>query len=230
MAKISMLSGLLLSAALVGCSDARIAIPGELQSSTEELKIAGMGGWQDGHFRVGNSEGRFSRRSTQTKLFDTFIRNAGSGSFDVAGPDFGGVAGGRCGFDEHDIDLGAAVISNGRLTYRCSFQRDGRPVTGGLMLAEVPNGNGPPAGRTRAGELRLDQLVVNIRPVHRARGGGLPAGMPLGYTFDVDGHQIGAVDLNGPAKTIYAPRQAGLHRDAVLMASLALSVFWDPGD
>ena len=60
-------------------------------------------------------------------------------------------------------------------------------------------------------------------------GGGLPTGMPLGYAFDVGGRQIGAVDLNGTNKTIYAPSRPGPERDAVLMASLALSVFWDPG-
>ena len=85
------------------------------------------------------------------------------------------------------------------------------------------------AGRTRAGELRLGQLTVAIRPIHQAQGGGLPTDMPLGYAFDVGGRQIGAVDLNGTNKTIYAPRQPGSERDAVLMASLALSVFWDPG-
>jgi len=61
------------------------------------------------------------------------------------------------------------------------------------------------------------------------RGGSLPNGTPLGYSFDVAGRQVGAVDLNGRNKTIYAPRQPGPERDAVLMAALALSVFWDPG-
>ena len=217
------------STSLGGCSEARIAMPGELQSTTEELKLAGMGGWQDGHFRLGASEGRFSRRATQTKLFDTFVRNAGSGSFEVAGPELGGTAGGRCGFEEREIDAGVVTLPNGRLTYRCAFRRNGKPVAGGLMLAEVPHGTGAFAGRTRAGEVRLDGLAVDVRPIHRARGGSLPAGTPLGYSFHIDGRQVGAVDLNGTTKTIYAPRQPGPERDAVLMASLALSVFWDPG-
>lgn len=229
MRRLSVASALLVSAALGGCSDARIAMPSALQSSTEQLRLAGMGGWQDGHFQLGASEGRFSRRATQTKLLNTFVRNSGSGSFEVSGPELGGSAGGRCGFEEREIDAGVAVLPNDRLTYRCAFHRDGRPVQGGLMLAEVPHGSGPLAGRTRAGELRLDQLVVNIRPIHHMRSGSLPTGTPLGYSFDVAGRQVGAVDLNGLNKTIYAPRQPGPERDAVLMAALALSVFWDPG-
>lgn len=220
-------STLLLLAGCVG--SARIAIPGDVQASTEQLKLTGMGGWQDGHFRLGASEGKFSRRLAQTKFLGAFVRNSGGGSFELVGPELGGIAGGRCGFDEREIDTGLAVVPSGRLTYHCDFQRDGRPVEGGLMLAEVPHGHGPFSGRTRAGEFRLGQLIVGVQPIHRAAGGGLPVGTPLGYAFLVEGRQIGAVDLNGTNKTIYAPRNAGPERDAVLMASLAMSVFWDPG-
>ena len=204
-------------------------MPGDLQSNSEVLRLTGMGGWQDGHFRLGASEGRFSRRATKTTALNAFVRNAGGGGFEVTGPELGGSAGGRCGFQEREINAGVATLPNERLTYNCAFQRDGQPVDGGLFLAEVPSGSGILAGRTRAGELRLGQLTVAIRPIHQAQGGGLPTDMPLGYAFDVGGRQIGAVDLNGTNKTIYAPRQPGSERDAVLMASLALSVFWDPG-
>lgn len=222
-------SAFLASAALAGCSDARIAMPSDTMASTEVLRLTGMGGWQDGRFRLGQSEGRFSRRATETKLFDTFVRNAGSGRFAISGPELGGSAAGRCGFEQREVDARIAVLPTGRLTYRCQFDRDGRPVDGGLFLAEVPNGSGVLAGRTRAGHVQVGDLRVAIRPVHRAAGGGVPSGTPLGYAFELGGRQIGAVDLNGANKTIYAPRQPGAERDAVLMASLALSVFWDPG-
>lgn len=221
---------LVLASCLAGCASSQMAMPNQLVATTERLELAGMGGWQDGQWRMGGSEGRFTRRSTETKLFDTFVRKAGGATFDLAGPEIGGSIGGRCGFDELEIDLGTLAVPNGRLTYRCAFHRDGRPIDGGMFLAEVPNGSGLLAGRTRAGELQLAGLTLAIRPIHRAQGGGLPAGMPLGYAFDVSGRQIGAVDINGIKKTIYAPRQAGPEREAVLMASLALSAFWDPGE
>jgi hypothetical protein len=221
---------LLLSAVLTGCTEARIATPSDLAANTEQLELSGMGGWQDGRFRLGSSEGRFSRRADQAKFVNTFIRNAGGGSFEVRGPEFGGTAGGRCGFDEREVDLGVAVVPNGRLTYNCEFHRAGQRLYGSLFVAEVPNGSGLLAGRTRAGELQIGDLRIGIRPIHHADGGGLPTGMPLGYAFDIGGRHVGAVDLNGTNKIIFAPRQAGSERDAVLMASLALSVFWDPGE
>lgn len=228
MRKLLFATSLLACAALAGCSEARIAVPSDVTGSTQQLQITGMGGWQDGRFRLGASEGRFSRRASRTEIFKTFARNSGRGSFDVAGPELGGSANGHCAFDEREVNLGVAVVPNGRLTYRCQFQRDGRQVDGGLFLAEVPNGSGLLAGRSRAGEVRLGAMVVGIRAIHHAEGGGLPAGTPLGYAFDLNGRQIGAIDLNGGTKTIYAPTRPGPERDAVLMASLALSVFWDP--
>ena len=222
-------SALLLSTAVAGCSDARIALPSDVAANTEKLELTGMSGWQDGHVRLGASQGRFSRRSTQTRLLDTFVRDAGSGSFEIAGPEFGGAAGGRCGFEQREIDAGIAVLPNGRLTYRCAFHRDSQPVQGGLFLAEVPHGSGLLAGITRAGDAQVGSVKLNIRPIHRLAGTSVPTGTPLGYSFDVEGRQVGAVDLNGLNKTIYAPRHPGPERDAVLMAALALSVFWDPG-
>jgi hypothetical protein len=225
------LPALLLATALTGCTQARIAVPSDLMLNSEQLELTGMGMWPNGTFRLGSSQGRFTRRAVQTKVFDTFMRNVGSGGFEIAGPEFGGSAGGRCGFDERERDVGAGVIVPlGRLTYHCEFQRNGHRVSGGLFLAEVPNGSALLAGRTRAGELQIGDVKVGIRPIHHAASGGLPTGMPLGYAFEIAGLQVGAVDLNGTAKTIYAPRQPGPERDAVLMASLALSVFWDPGE
>jgi hypothetical protein len=222
-------TALLACAALSGCAPARIALPSDVTANMEKLELTGMGGWQDGHFRLGASEGRFSRRATTTAILNTFVRNAGSGSFEISGPELGGSAGGRCGFEEHEIDAGVAVLPNGRLTYRCAFYRDGRPIPGGMFLTEVPHGSGLLAGITRAGDVQVGGVKLDIRPIHRLAGTSVPAGTPLGYSFDVAGRQVGAVDLNGLNKTIYAPRQPGPERDAVLMAALALSVFWDPG-
>ena len=220
----------LFATALSGCTAAQIAVPSDVAASTERLELDGIGGWQDGRFKLGASQGRFSRRALETRAFDTFVHKAGSGRFEVTGPELGGTASGDCRFSEREIDLDVAVVPDGRLAYRCLFHRNGRQVDGGLFLAEVPNGSGLLAGRTRAGELRIGPLSVDVRPIHHLAGGKVPAGTPLGYAFDVGGRQVGAVDLNGTTKTIYAPRQPGPVRDAVLVASLALSVFWDPGE
>ena len=50
---------------------------------------------------------------------------------------------------------------------------------------------------------------------------------PLGYRFVESGREVGAADLNGVTKTVFAPRAGGT-REAVFAGSLALSILWDP--
>lgn len=215
---------------LGGCvQEARIAMPGDVAARSEQIELRGMGGWPRGSFRLGQSEGRFERSASEQRFFDTFVRNSGGGRFLVSGPDVQGELEGYCGFNQEEIDAGVAVFPSERLGYGCDFVRDGRPLEGGLFLAEVPTSRSLLAGRTRAGELRLEDVKLDIRAIHEMDGGKLPSGSPLGYAFLSEGRQIGAVDLNGGNKTIYAPR-FGPEREAVLAASLALSIFWDPAD
>lgn len=204
-------------------------MPAELQARTERIELTGMGGWERGQFRLGASEGRFTRRAAQLRVDDFYIENVGGGSFEATGPELGGRLSARCGFHEEEFDSGIVVTPGARLAYGCEFERDGAPVPGGLLLAEVPASRGALAGRTRAGELHIGDVRIGIQAIHDMESGRLPSGTPLGYAFDVGGRQIGAVDLNGPDKTIFAPRAAGPEREAVLTASLALSIFWDPG-
>lgn len=207
---------------LSACTEARIPVPAEIAAGTEQLPLTGIGGWQKGHFRLGASQGSFDRRAEQRRLLG-FVRDSGMASFDASGPEFGGSAAGWCAFAQREIDTGIAVLPNGRLHYSCEFDRGGQ-----LFLVEVPHGPGPLAGRSRAGEVRIGGTRVAIKAIHTAAGMTIPSGSPLGYSFSVAGRPIGAVNLNG-AKTVYAPRQPGPERDAVLMASLALALFWDPG-
>ena len=221
--------GALAATALTGCvREARMAMPADLQARTERLEIAGMGYGERGDFTLGASHGRFARISLQTG--DGFvIDNVGRGHFEVAGPELGGRVTAICGFHERELDMGALVATRDRLAYGCEFERDRVPLPGGLLLSEVPTSRSVLAGRTRAGELQVGDLRIGIRAIHDMEGGRIPSGTPLGYAFEIDGRQIGAVDLNGGDKTIYAPRASGAEREAVLMASLALSIFWDPG-
>ncbi len=226
------LAALLAGAVLAsGCvREARIAMPSDVQARTERIELTGMSGWERGDFRLGTAPGTFTRRSTQTRLDDFYVENIGGGSFDVAGAETGARLSGRCGFHEEEFDTGAIVAPGLRLAYGCEFARDGRPLRGGLLLREVPTSRSLLAGRTRAGELEVGDLTLRVRAIHDMEGGAVPSGSPLGYAFHIDGRQVGAVDLNGPNKTVYAPVEPGPVREAVLLASLALSVFWDPGE
>lgn len=214
---------------LTGCvREARIAMPADLPARTERLEINGMGYGEHGDFTLGASQGRFARLSLQTG--DGFVNdNVGRGSLAIAGPELGGRVTAICGFHEREIDMGVLVATRDRLAYGCEFERDRVPLPGGLLLAEVPASRGLLAAPTRAGEMRIGDVRIGIRAIHDMEGGRVPSGTPLGYAFDVDGRQIGAVDLNSGDKTVYAPRTPGAEREAVLLASLALSIFWDPG-
>ena len=229
MIKLNLLALLGGGSMLAGCTQARIAAPSDLGAASERLALAGIRGWQDGRFRLGSSEGRFSRRAEQTRLFDIFVRSRGMASFDAAGHELGGSVRGWCGFSEGEIDAGVAVLPHGRMTYHCRFDGAAGTPRGELSLAEVPHGTGLLTGRSRAGEVRVGKATVAVRAIHNAAGAGLPSGTPLGFSFSVGGRQIGAVDLNGSPRTVFAPRTPGPERDAVLLGSLALALFWDPG-
>jgi hypothetical protein len=225
-------AALLLGAALAGgcVRDARIAIPADVQARTQRIDLTGMGFGERGDFRLGSAPGTFTRRSLQTRLDDFYVQNIGGGSFDVAAAEGTARLSGRCGFHEEEFHAGTLVAPGMRLAYGCEFARDGASIPGGLLLKEVPTSRSVLAGRTRAGELEIGGLTLQVRAIHDMAGGRVPSGSPLGYAFHLRGRQIGAVDLNGDTKAIFAPAEPGPEREAVLLASLALSVFWDPGE
>lgn len=228
------LSGCFVLAAvlLAACvRDARIAVPSDLAAVSERIELTGMGNGERGSFRLGASEGRFTRSSLQEGYDGGFLkRDFGGGSFEVAGPEVGGTLSGRCEHERTERNVGALVVPDQRFAYRCGFERDGRPIEAGLILEAVPSRPDKLlSGITRAGEIHLGGHVLGIRPIHEMEGGRLPTGMPLGYAFDLDGRSVGAVDLNGADKTIYVPPSEPA-RETVIAASIALSILWDPGE
>ncbi|WP_147417667.1 hypothetical protein [Sphingomonas cavernae] len=217
---------------LSGCiREARIAIPSQLAIASQRLELTDMGAGERGQFQLGSSKGHFTRSAIHTASEDGFlVQNSGGGTFVVAGPDVEGELSARCDFGEVEIHSGVVVATAQRFAYRCRFQRDGQPIEAGLILEEIPRSPGKLlSGRTRAGKLHFADHVIGIRAIHDMEGGRMPTGTPLGYMFDIEGRQIGAVDLNGLNKTIHAPN-SGPEREAVIAASVALSILWDPGE
>jgi len=220
-----------LALSLGGCiHEARIAMPSELAAASERIELTGMGGGEHGRMRLGASEGRFVRRAMQGSTDPLGIgrHNYGGGSFDLTGPEVGGTLSSDCRYHEGELSLGVVTLPRGRFAYRCRFMHNGEPLEAGLILEEIPTRPGSFfSGRTRGGEIHIGDEVVTMRAIHDMEGGRIPTGTPLGYMFDIDGRRIGAIDLNGTDKTIFAPR-SGSERQAVLAASLALSILWDP--
>lgn len=217
--------------ALAGCvRDAQIAVPSDLRAGSERIEVTGIGGFQRGTFRLGASQGSFRRSAGQEAFDDGYVSNAGSASFNVDGPELGGPLSADCGFQQGEIDAGIAILPADRFTFHCGFHRGSEASKGELILRAVPRSPGRLlSGISRAGELNFEGRRIGIRAIHDMEGGKLPSGTPLGYMFDIGGRQIGAVDLNGGDKIVYAP-PPGPEREAVLAASLALSILWDPGE
>jgi len=226
---VSLSAAVIAAGLLTGCiSNPPIAFSSDLVARTEAVEVAGIGGSSKGTFRVGQSQGRFSRSADHVKIDDLHQRNIGGAHFEAIGPDFSGTASGDCNFDEGQLDWGVATFSEKRLTYTCAFRLNDR-IDGPLVLAEVPSGKGALAGVTRAGELRIDGTTMTVKAVHQFRENRVRSGQPLGYIFSMSGREVGAVDLAG-RKTVYLPREPGPERRAVLMAGVALLLFWDPGE
>lgn len=217
----------LAGAALTGCvKDARIAMPSELAPRTERVALRGMGAGTRGDFDLGGAPGSFVRGAGRASGFG-LVRKQGGGRFSVAGP--AGALSGGCDFREEAVKLGDGVQLTARpFAYRCDFERDGRPIAAVLTLDEA-RGGAAAFRHARTGSLNFEGRRIGIKSIHHFEGGKLPTLTPLGYAFEADERQIGAIDLNGTDKILFVPRDPR-QREAVLAASLALAILWDPAD
>lgn len=222
---------LTLTGMLMGCASAPIALPEGLAGSTEALPVTGMGFGEQGRFALGESFGTFVRHKyrsgAQHVPSATGLTHAfGDSTFRVSGPDFGGVVEAVCTYGETAINVGVEATVR-PFQYSCRFSRNGAPLSAGLVLRTVPRAAGMLTTETRAGEFFLDGRSIQIEAIHESPNMIVAAGDPLGYRFDRNGRPVGAVDLNGERKTIFAPIERA-DREAVLLAGLALSVLWNP--
>jgi len=218
------------AAALGGCVEhARVAVPSDLAATTERLEIKGMGAGTRGTFGLAGAQGRFYRSSESASAFGD-VRKRGGGSFTVGPPAVAEELSGFCDFSEREIRPGRGIaVTTDRLIYGCAFEREGRRIEAELVV-EAADGRGTAMFRhEREGYLLFEGQRIELKSIHSFDDGKLPTITPLGYSFHSNGAQIGAIDLNGLDKTLFAPRQ-GPEREAVIAAALALAIFWDPAD
>jgi hypothetical protein len=227
----SIFAALAVGLSLSACSvrEGRIAVPSGVAIGSERLELRGMGGGERGHYQLGDAVGSFSRRADRLGLLDPLlVRHRGGGSFHLEQMGEIPALGGRCSFRQNQVSVGPISLTPRRLAFQCDFARDDRGINASLYLEDPQSAFGTLHGRAeREGILHYEDVRIAIRSIHQDERGGLPNPAPLGYVFIFEGREIGAVDLNGLNKTIYAPRPAAL-REAVIAASLALVVFWDP--
>jgi len=215
---------------LAGCTAARMDVPPTVAANAQPIQLTGMGFGQRGSFQLGASSGTFARhamsaRNEQPFQSDDVKSYFGDGRFEVTGGDFKGTVAGDCRYLEAEADAGPATITTIPFRYRCSFSRDGLPMPGHLELYAAPRAVGPLAAETRIGSFTVADRTYAIAPIHKSPQLKIPTADPLGYRFVANEGDVGAIDVNGERKTIYAPT-TGPDREPVLIASLALSVLW----
>lgn len=218
-------------AALAGCAvtEARMQLPHGLGPRTTQIELTGVGGGQAGSFRLGGSEGTFSRRADRLGVFDPLIvRRTGEVEFSVSGPEFTGRLSGECSYRQLTSSSGAITVTPQRLRHVCRFRRDGAPLAAEFELLDADGVLGSRDGReARRGRLMFEGRHLTFRSAHAVEGALLPLATPIGYTIEADGETVGAIELNGAVKTLRVPLEPAL-REPMLTASLALALVWDP--
>lgn len=214
------------TAALAACAPAQMRLSDTL-AAAERVEFAGITGWERGEFRAGDYAGGYER-SAERIGFDVVRENRGHSAFVIEGPEISSTIEGHCRMREGSLDFGIVEVIDRKMAYRCEFTAEGRPIPAYLELQESHANVWRPYARR--GEIVLGGEVVQLRSVHDIVGGKLPTGAPIGYVFEQDGREVGAVELNGrPALIVPAGTDPGLRR-TLTVAALALGVFWDPAN
>ena len=217
---------LLGAVALSACAPAQMRLPSSL-AAAERVEFEGITGWERGDFHAGDYSGGYERSAERIGFFE-IKENRGHSAFVVEGPEIGSTLEGFCRMREGSLDFGLVEVIDRQMAYRCEFTAEGQPVPAYLELQESHANVWRPYARR--GEIALGGEVVQLRSVHDIVGGKLPTGAPIGYVFEQDGREVGAVELNGrPALIVPAGTDPGLRR-TLTVAALALGVFWDPAN
>ena len=220
----------------IGCAaigPARMALPPGLEAETDRVELVGLGGGTSGAFALAGHSGRFTRGESRLGVFDPLlVFNRASSSFEVGGPELERPVAAVCRMRQDSVTVGMISVDTRKMHYGCDFSAGGRPLAGYFAITERSDSLRARLTRTeRHGEMLLDATRLEVRSTSRLEGSSWPSETPIGYLIDLDGRTIAGIELNGTRPALYLPRHAEPEaRRAVLLASLALAVFWDPAD
>ncbi len=206
---------------------AEMARPAALMNASA-TPIDGIGWGETGAFAVGANRGEFSRSASRLSFFELFNMRDGGANFTLQGADFREGLQVSCTMREHTITLDIVEFKPAPMAYGCDVRANGQLVPARFEVQEsAPDWTNR---QQRRGAVMVDGAVLDIRSVHEMEGSPLPTPAPMGYVFERNGVAIGGVDLNnGPLMYEASGASAADHR-AVLLAALALSIFWDPAN
>lgn len=224
------LSALLPLALLSACAAAQMQLPAHLaDTASERITFENMSGWRHGRFTAGEYSGGYERGLDRLSLFSLVKLTDGHAEFTVAGPGISSTIEGFCHVRERALTFDDLEFKPGRMAFGCDLSADGRPIPARFELQESREGLAAKLTRNaRRGEIALAGEIVGFRSVHRIEGGALPVENPIGYVFEQDGREIGALQLNGKPVLILPAGTSLDRRRAMIVASVALATFWDP--
>jgi hypothetical protein len=202
-----------------------MSLPEAFSASASSYKVQGINGGTRGEFHLNNLPGSYSRSASRLEVFDVYDGRSSTLSFN-----FDGILA-DCSAKERQLNFGDVNFSPKPMAYACDFEQSGYAPGGRLELQEARE---PPPGafaqRQRRGEFRYDQRLLKIRSVHSVQGSPLEVNLPIGYTFELEGRLIGAVETNGGVTLILDDSAPADARRAAALAALALGLLWDTGE
>jgi len=206
---------------------AEMARPVALQSASA-TPITGIGGGERGSFAVGQNSGSFSRSATKLSFFDLFNMRDGGANFTLQGADFQNGLQVACTMRERSVTIDIVEFKPGPMALGCDVRSGGQIAP---VMLEVQEAAADFTNREqRRGRVMVDGAALDIRSVHEIAGSAFPTAAPMGYVFERNGVAIGGVDLNNGPAMFEAPGASAADRKAVVLAAVALSVFWDPAN
>jgi hypothetical protein len=129
---------------------------------------------------------------------------------------------------ERSVTIDIVEFKPAPMAYGCDFASGGQKIA--AMFEVQESSPGLSNKQERRGRMMMDGAMLEIRSVHEIAGSILPVSAPIGYVFERDGAAIGGVEINGEPVMFAAPGTAPADRRAIVLAAVALSVFWDPAN
>jgi hypothetical protein len=211
-------------------------------TTAERVDLKGVPLWMSGRFRIGDdgTVATVQRRALGRTEIDgsddqalTRTERFGRMSFAATGPGVGGSLSGDCRYDRSEESLRMGSLSVARplspLLFQCRFEREGRQI-GTLRMFAAPRSRALVQFEERRGEVRTDATTLAIHSLHKLGARQVTTSDRVGYAMAAGDRVVAMIDLNGFTRRRLALPYDPQQREAALAASLALALFWDPGD
>ena len=199
-----------------------VALPPSLAGG-ETLAIEGVNGGLSGRVRVGAQEGTFQRTRRETTALGTYESDVATTRLNLTGPDLARPIEVDCRIERRAVTSQGVSIPTQPTAYDCVLSRGGA-----LVVEEKREVAGPYPFPVRLGRVTLDGTTLSVRSLHDYAGIEREALEALGYSFADGDTVVGAVSLLMPPRLTIAPGADEGQRAAMIAASAALAITWEP--